>query len=158
MYINIKIQIYMYMYLYTCIFMCVYIYIHIYIYNHLFLGALEGCADRRNLLVYIYIYIYFINIITCSLELWREARSADNSSRVLASCVLSLVASVDLMLSAAVCSATRVASTWTTKKWSVIGALCACAPKWFDFEFRINKSTKLLVETRSGTWARRTYP
>jgi len=26
-----------------------------------------------------------------------------------------------------------------------------CAPKWNDFEFPIIKTTKLLVETRSGT-------
>jgi len=30
-----------------------------------------------------------------------------------------------------------------------------CAPKWNDFEFPIIKTTKLLVETRSGTWAKR---
>jgi len=32
------------------------------------------------------------------------------------------------------------------------------APKWFDFEFPIIKTKKLLVETRSGTWAKRIYP
>jgi len=30
-----------------------------------------------------------------------------------------------------------------------------CAPKWNDFEFPIIKTTKLWVETRSGTWAKR---
>jgi len=30
-----------------------------------------------------------------------------------------------------------------------------CAPKWNGFEFPIIKTTKLLVETRAGTWAKR---
>jgi len=33
-----------------------------------------------------------------------------------------------------------------------------CAPIWFDFEFSIIQMTKLFVETRTGTWAKRTYP
>jgi len=33
-----------------------------------------------------------------------------------------------------------------------------CAPKWFDYEFPTIKTTKLLVETRSGTWAKQIYP
>jgi len=32
-----------------------------------------------------------------------------------------------------------------------------CAPKWFVFEFPIIKTTKPLVETRSGTWAKGIY-
>jgi len=32
-----------------------------------------------------------------------------------------------------------------------------CAPKRFDLEFLILKTTKLLVETRSGTWAKHIY-
>jgi len=33
-----------------------------------------------------------------------------------------------------------------------------CAPKWFDSEFSMFKTTKLLAEARSGTWAKRIYP
>jgi len=33
-----------------------------------------------------------------------------------------------------------------------------CAPTCFGFEFSIIKTKKLLVETRSGTWAKRIYP
>ena len=36
-----------------------------------------------------------------------------------------------------------------------LGLKVLCAPKWNDFEFPIIKTTKLLVETRSGTWAKR---
>jgi len=32
-----------------------------------------------------------------------------------------------------------------------------CAPKWFGFEYTIIKTTNLLVETCSGTWAKRIY-
>ena len=34
----------------------------------------------------------------------------------------------------------------------------ACAPKWFSCEFPLIKTTKLLVETRSGIWAKRICP
>jgi len=33
-----------------------------------------------------------------------------------------------------------------------------CAPKWFDFELPIIKTTKLLVKTGSGTWVGWIYP
>jgi len=33
-----------------------------------------------------------------------------------------------------------------------------CAPKWFGFQFSNHQTTKLLAETRSGTWAKRIYP
>jgi len=33
-----------------------------------------------------------------------------------------------------------------------------CAPKWFDSEFPLSKTTKLLVETRSYTWTKQIYP
>jgi len=39
-----------------------------------------------------------------------------------------------------------------------VGLKVPCAPKWFDVEFPLIKTTKLLVKTRSCTWAKRIYP
>jgi len=34
----------------------------------------------------------------------------------------------------------------------------SCTPNWFEFEFPLIKTTKLWVETRLRTWAKRIYP
>ena len=46
---------------------------------------------------------------------------------------------------------------WSTARGPLrqLGLRVPCALKWNDFEFPIIKTTKLLVETRSCTWARR---
>jgi len=45
------------------------------------------------------------------------------------------------------------------KKGNVgLGLKVPCAPKWFDFESPLIKTTKPLVQTRSGTRAKRIYP
>ena len=44
---------------------------------------------------------------------------------------------------------------WRPRSIYLFGLKLPCAPKWNDFEFPIIKTTKVLVETRSGTWAKR---
>jgi len=51
---------------------------------------------------------------------------------------------------ACVC-AKAAAAEETEKKRSGLGSKVPCAPKCFGFEFSIIRTTKLLVETRSGT-------
>jgi len=41
------------------------------------------------------------------------------------------------------------------KNQTKIGLKVLCTSKWFDFEIPLIKTTKLLVETRSCTWAKR---
>jgi len=81
--------------------------------------------------IYIYLFIYIIYIYSTHIDLCCEGRCAVQP----------------MGLQAAL----------SERVHPITPLKVLCAPKWNDFEFPIIKTTKLLVETRSGTWAKRFY-
>ena len=144
---------YLFIYLYIYLYMCVYIYIHTYLYIYIYLHQTYMHTYgwpffpffvKTQVLVYPTNTPLYRHI---SAHRHRCGSTQCTSPLMYVSCFLVVVIVFFFFF-----------YNFDLSSYPRCSLKVPCAPKWFDFEIPPIKTTNLLVETRSCTWAKRIHP